>query len=124
MDKKNEAHSNNEINGKTNDETSSETKKKEHRPRKGLEDWELLQTEEEPPLKIPYWLPIIIGGLFVFAIIATLPLLGVREGFERPWLDSGLLVGAGYGITSLVVIYLFMRKKKTYDSQDNTDDKK
>lgn len=114
MDKKNEAHS--------NDDAKNETKKEEHRPRKGLEDWEMLQTTEEPPLKIPYWLPIIIGGLLVFAIISTLPLLGVREGFERPWLDSGLFIGAGYGITSLVVIYLFMRKKKAHDNQDSTDD--
>lgn len=104
---------------KTKDETPSigatntEDGGEEFRPRKGLEDWEMLQQREEPPLKVPYWFFILVGGLLVFSILLTFPFMGVREGYERPWLDWGLLVGAGYGVISLIAIYFFMKKRKT-----------
>ncbi len=103
--------------GKNKPNASDEGTTAEHRPRKGLEDWEMLQVKEDPPLKIPYWLPIIIVGLLVVSTLLTLPLMGVRSGFERPWLDWGLLVGVGYGVVSLVIIYFFMRNKKKHAAE-------
>jgi len=97
----------------------------EYRPKKGLEDWEMLQEREEPPLKIPFWLPILIGGLLLAAILLTFPFMGVRAGYERPWLDWGLLIGAGYGVFSLIVIYFFMKKRKNAaDEAKVNEDKK
>jgi len=92
---------------------SSENIDNEDRPKRGLEDWEMLQQKEEPPLKVPYWLIAIIGVLFIGAVLLSFPLLGVRSGFERPWMDGGIFVGVGYGIVSLVVIYFFLRKSKS-----------
>jgi len=97
-----------------NDDQKKEdtTKSDDDRPKRGLEDWEMLQAKEEPPLKIPYWVPIIIVGMLLGAVFLSFPLMGVRSGYERPWLDWGLLVGVAYGVISLVIIYFFMRKKK------------
>ena len=105
--------------GKTDQKTNSED-----RPKRGLEDWEMLQTREEPPLKVPYWLIMLIVGLLIGSILLTFPLMGVREGYERPWLDWGLLVGVGYGVVALLMIYLFMRgrKKSANESKSRTDD--
>ena len=96
----------------------------EDRPRKGLEDWEMMQPREEAPLKIPYWVPILVLGLFGFAILMNLPFMGVREGYERPWFDSGIVVGIAYGLFGLLVIYFFMRKKPKSkdDSKDDSGD--
>jgi len=95
-----------------------ETSEKEHRPKKGLEDWEMLQQREEPPLKIPYWFVILVGGLILVAVFLSFPLMGERAGYERPWLDWGLLVGVGYGVVALIAIYFIMRKKKK-ESKEN-----
>lgn len=90
--------------------TRSTSKSVEDRPKRGLEDWEMLQQREEPPLNIPYWLIAVVAALFIGAVLLSFPFLGVREGYERPWLDWGLAVGIGYGLVALLIIYLFMRK--------------
>jgi len=89
----------------------------EDRPRKGLEDWEMLRTREEPPLKIPYWFIALVGALFLGAVLLSFPLMGTRSGFERPWLDWGLAVGVGYGLISLTVIYFFLKNKKSSNEE-------
>ena len=97
-------------------ETQAETKANidnSDRPRRGLEDWEMLQQKEEPPLRVPYWFLALIAVLFIGAVLLSFPLLGVRSGFERPWMDGGILVGVGYGIISLIIIYFFLRKSKS-----------
>lgn len=108
-------------NGQKNTSNLSTEKTPTERPNKGLEDWELLQNKEEPPLKIPYWLPIIIAGLFICAILLSFPLTGVRDGYERPWLDSGIAIGVAYGMGSLLVIYLFLRARKKSKTNLDTD---
>jgi len=85
---------------------------KEGRPKKGLEDWEMLQPRDEKPLRIPYWLIVSVAGLFITAVLLTFPFFGEREGYERSWFDSGLLVGVGYGVVILIAIYFLLRRSK------------
>ena len=93
--------------------------KDEDRPNKGLEDWEMLQQREEKPLRVPFWLIGVIVALLVGSVLLSFPFFGVREGYERPWFESGLLVGVGYGVVILGVIYYFLRRKnKTEDNED------
>jgi len=112
-----------EDNG-TEKQNTTTGKSNEDRPKRGLEDWEMLQNKEEPPLRIPYWSIILVVGLFIGAVLLSFPFMGVRSGFERPWFDWGLLVGVGYGVFALVVIYLFMRnrKKSAKESKANITD--
>lgn len=80
--------------------------------RRVLEDWEMIQPQEEKPIKIPFWAIILVSSLIIGAVVLTFPFLGVRDGFERPWLDWGLLIGVGYGVASLALIYFFLRPSK------------
>ena len=108
----------------TTNEENSENKTQHQRPKKGLEDWEMLQTREEPPLKIPYWVPIIIVGMLAGAVLLSFPLTGVRGGYERPWFDNGLVIGVGYGLLALLVIYFILRKKKNTVETNESDELK
>ena len=111
--------------GRPEADTRQEENEAEDRPKKGMEDWEFAQQREEPPLKVPYWFPIAVGALILGAIILTLPWLGIRKGYERPWLDWGLLVGAGYGVAFLGLIYFFTktRKKQSGDTEESEEKK-
>ena len=92
----------------------------EDRPRKGLEDWEMLQTREEPPLKVPYWFIALVSVLILGAVLLSFPLMGTRDGFERPWLDWGLAVGVGYGLISLAAIYFLLKNKKSSNEEQDS----
>jgi len=92
----------------------------EDRPKKGLEDWEMLQTQEEPPLKVPYWFIALVSVLILGAVLLSFPLMGTRDGFERPWLDWGLAVGVGYGLISLTAIYFLLKNRKSSSEEQNS----
>lgn len=96
----------------------------EDRPRRVLEDWEMLQSREEPPLKVPWWFVVIVTGMLLSSVILTLPIMGQRSGYERPWFDWGLLVGVGYGLVFLVIIYFFMRGRKRAPNKSELETKK
>ncbi len=85
----------------------------EYPPRRTLEDWELLQTREEPPLKVPWWFVGMVIAMLAVSTLLALPLLGQRPGYERPWFDWGMVIGIGYGVVFLVIIYFFMRGRKS-----------
>lgn len=96
----------------------------EQQPRRALENWEMLQSREEPPLKVPWWFVVIVIGMLLSSVILTLPIMGQRSGYERPWFDWGLLVGVGYGLVFLVMIYFFMRGRKGAVNRSERETKK
>ena len=101
-----------------NDKNSPD-KKEEKSNRRGLEDWEMIQPQEETQIKIPYWAIILVSALILGGVLLSFPFLGVRDGFERPWLDWGLLVGVGYGVLSLALIYFFIGPSKKKGKKKN-----
>ena len=92
----------------------------EQRPRRGLEDSEMLQQREEAPLKIPYWVIIILIGLLIGSVLLSFPIAGIREGYERPWINSGLFIGLGYGAVSLIVIFFILRIRKKSSTKSSS----
>lgn len=107
---------------KSSDKISpAEESNTKQRPKRGLEDWEMLQQREEKPLKIPYWVIILVIGLLIGSVLLSFPIAGVREGYERPWINSGLFVGLGYGAVSLIVIYFILRKRKKKSTESSND---
>jgi len=96
----------------------------ENRPRRTLEDWEMLQSREEPPLKVPWWFVAMVIVLLTTSVFLTFPLMGERKGYERPWFDWGLVAGVGYGIVFLVIIYFYMRGKKKARDKSKFETKK
>ena len=96
----------------------------ENRPRRTLEDWEMLQSREEPPLKVPWWFIAMVIVMLTISVFLTLPLMGERKGFERPWFDWGLVIGVGYGVVFLVIIYFYMRGRKKARDKSKFETKK
>ncbi len=80
----------------------------ERRNKRGLEDWELVQTMEETSTSIPYWFIAIFILLLLIAIGLTFPFWGNRPGFERPWFDWGIPAGAAWVIVMSFLIYYFV----------------
>ena len=70
--------------GNTPQAPERENAKAETQPRRVLEDWEMLQTREEPPLKVPWWFVGMVITMLAVSTLLTLPLLGQRPGYEDP----------------------------------------
>jgi len=76
--------------------------------KRGLEDWEMVETMEKSTIGIPYWFVAIFIVLLLVAIGLTFPFWGNRPGFERPYFDWGIPAGAAWVIVMSFVIYYFV----------------
>ena len=69
----------------------------ERRRRRGLEDWELLASMEQPASKrVPRWFLFILAGALIVAFFLTLPFWGDRPDHPRPWFTWGHLLAVVY----------------------------
>ncbi|MDH5232799.1 MAG: hypothetical protein OEY38_22305 [Gammaproteobacteria bacterium] len=86
--------------------------------KRGLEDWELVQTMEDSEVSIPYWFIAVFVVLLIVAVGLTFPFWGNRPGYERPWFDWGIPAGVAWVVIMSFVIYYFvdlrhvLRKRK------------
>lgn len=76
----------------------------ERRQKRGLEDWEMVETIPESQQRVPPWFFAVIGAVLLMAIGLSFPFWGVRPGYERPWLDWGF----GLAILYLAVFGTFV----------------
>ena len=63
----------------TEKKNTTTDKLSDDRPKRGLEDWEMLQNKEEPPLRIPLWSIVLVVGLFIGAILLSFPFMGKKR---------------------------------------------
>jgi len=80
----------------------------ERHDKRGLEDWEMVQTMNKTEASIPYWFIAIFIVLLLVAIGLTFPFWGNRPGYERPWFDWGIPAGAAWVIVMSFGIYYFV----------------
>lgn len=80
----------------------------ERRDKRGLEDWEMVNTMNESKVSIPYWFIAIFIVLLLVAIGLTFPFWGNRPGYERPFFDWGIPLGAAWVIVMSFIIYYFV----------------
>lgn len=104
----------------------------ERRDKRGLEDWEMLTTMEESKVSIPYWFIAIFVVLLLVAIGLTFPFWGNRPGYERPFFDWGIPLGAAWVIVMSLIIYYFVdlrhvlrekKEKKRKEQQEKSESK-
>ncbi|MDH5731191.1 MAG: hypothetical protein OEZ58_19575 [Gammaproteobacteria bacterium] len=94
--------------------------------KRGLEDWELVQTMEDSEVSIPYWFIAVFVVLLIVAVGLTFPFWGNRPGYERPWFDWGIPAGVAWVVIMSFVIYYFvdlrhvLRKRKE-EKQKNSE---
>ncbi len=84
------------------------TTDQERLDKRGLEDWELVETMEHSTASIPYWFIAIFIVLLLVAIGLTFPFWGNRPGYERPYFDWGIPAGAAWVIIMSAIIYYFV----------------
>lgn len=79
--------------------------KQERLDKRGLEDWEMVQTMNESTVSIPYWFIAIFFVLLIVAVGLTFPFWGNRPGYERDWFDWGIPAGVLWVVVMSFVIY-------------------
>jgi len=77
----------------------------ERREKRGLEDWELVDSIPESQERVPPWFFAVIVAVLLVAIGLSFPFWGERPGYEKEaWLDWGF----GVAILYLVVFGTFV----------------
>lgn len=75
--------------------------------KRGLEDWELVESIPESQRGVPKWFIAVILVVLLVAIGLSLPFWGDRPGYERSWFNWGF-GGAIIYITVMGVFVYFM----------------
>ena len=68
----------------------------ERMAKRGLEDWELVETIPESQKNIPYWFIGVTIAVLLVAVGLSFPFWGLRPGDERPWIDWGFIIAIVY----------------------------
>lgn len=68
----------------------------ERMAKRGLEDWELVETIPESQKNIPYWFIGVTVAVLLVAVGLSFPFWGLRPGDERPWVDWGFIIALFY----------------------------
>lgn len=68
----------------------------ERMAKRGLEDWELVETIPESQKNIPYWFIGVTIAVLLVAVGLSFPFWGLRPGDERPWVDWGFVIALFY----------------------------
>ena len=75
--------------------------------KRGLEDWELVESIPESQRGVPKWFIAVILVVLLVAIGLSFPFWGDRPGYERSWFNWGF-AGAIIYITVMAVFVYFM----------------
>jgi hypothetical protein len=65
------------------------TSDEERLSKRGLEDWELVNTIPESQRKVPVWFIAVVVVVLLVAIGLSFPFWGNRPGYERDWINWG-----------------------------------
>ena len=80
----------------------------ERRAKRGLEDWELVNTIPDSQRGIPRWFIAVIVIVLLVAIGLSFPFWGDRPGYERSWFNWGFAGAIFYIIVMSVFVYFMV----------------
>ncbi len=80
----------------------------ERRAKRGLEDWELVETIPESQKRVPYWFVAIIITVLLVAIGLSFPFWGNRPGQEREWFNWGFVAALFYIAAASALVYFMV----------------
>ena len=80
----------------------------ERRAKRGLEDWELVNTIPESQRGIPKWFIAVIVVVLLVAIGLSFPFWGDRPGYERSWFNWGFAGAILYIIAMSIFVYFMV----------------
>lgn len=81
----------------------------ERRAKRGLEDWELVETIPESQKGIPYWFVAIIITVLLVAIGLSFPFWGNRPGHEPDWFNWGFVAAIFYIAAASALVYFMVQ---------------
>lgn len=99
----------------------------ERRAKRGLEDWELLDTIPESQRGIPKWFLAVVVVVLLISIGLSFPFWGDRPGYERPWITWGFGAAIVYVLVFGTFVYLMVNLYGSHIAgrldHDKTDDR-
>ena len=94
----------------------------ERRAKRGLEDWELLDSMPDSQKPVPRWFFGIIVAVMLVAVGLSFPFWGDRPGYEREWINWGfgaaILYAAVFGTFVYFMVNLYSSKMADRPSDD------
>ncbi len=81
----------------------------ERRAKRGLEDWELVETIPESQKNIPYWFVAIIVVVLLVAIALSFPFWGNRPGHQPEWFNWGFVAALFYIAAAGALVYFMVQ---------------
>jgi len=94
----------------------------ERKSKRGLEDWEMVDSAPSDQRGVPKWFLAVIGFVLLIAIGLSFPFWGDRPGFERAWFDWGFVLALVYLAVAGSFVYAMVRLYGP--SRDDNNDKK
>jgi len=94
--------------GKVPDDHFGYASDKERRDKRGLEDWELVDSIPESQRNVPWWFFAVVAMVLLFAIGLSFPFWGDRPGFERSWFNWGFVAAIVYILVAGTFIYFMV----------------
>ena len=95
----------------------------ERKAKRGLEDWEMVESFPSHQRGVPKWFIAVIGFVLLIAIGLSFPFWGDRPGFERAWFDWGFVLALGYLLVAGSFVYAMVKfyspSKQDTDEQLN-----
>ena len=98
--------------------------------KRGLEDWELVNTIPESQRKVPVWFLAVVAVVLLIAIGLSFPFWGNRPGYERDWINWGFGAALLYISIAGAFVYFMVNLYGTHlggkldsDKSDKDSDK-
>ena len=97
----------------------------ERRAKRGLEDWELLESVPRSQKGVPKWFIAVIIAVLLVAIGLSFPFWGDRAGYERHWIDWGFGAAILYLAVFGTFVYFMVNKySPSVDGMDSEEERR
>jgi hypothetical protein len=100
--------------GKTPQDHFGYASDNERLAKRGLEDWELVDTIPESQRNVPYWFIAVVVVVLLIAIGLSFPFWGDRPGYERSWINWGFGAALLYISVAGAFVYFMVRLYGTH----------
>lgn len=85
------------------------TSDEERLAKRGMEDWELVNSIPESQKPVPKWFIGVVLVVLLVAIGLSFPFWGDRPGYERAWVDWGFGIALLYISVAATFVYYMVR---------------
>ncbi len=95
--------------GKTPEDHFGYASDEERRAKRGMEDWELVNSIPDSQEPVPKWFLGVVVVVLLLAIGLSFPFWGDRPGYEREWVNSGFVVAILYLAVGGTFVYFMVK---------------